>query len=105
MWARTEPLLPGKATDPGITAADYRQFLEAVLWRDLPGHFGNWKSIFKRFRRWALSGIFEQIFNEPRDEFDLEYEFVDGTIVPTYQKAASARGGASKQGPDATGAA
>ncbi len=89
MWARTRPMLPGKATDPGVTAAVGRQFLEAVLWRirtgspwrDLPEHFGNWNSVFKRFRRWALSGIFETVFNEPPDEFDLEYIFVDGTIV------------------------
>ncbi len=48
MWARIEPILPGKATDPGVTAADNRMFLEAVLWRtrtgspwrDLPEHFG-----------------------------------------------------------------
>ncbi len=48
MWARTRPMLPGKATDPGVTAAVGRQFLEAVLWRtrtgspwrDLPESFG-----------------------------------------------------------------
>ncbi len=48
MWARIELMLPGKATDPGVTAAVGRQFLEAVLWRihtgspwrDLPEHFG-----------------------------------------------------------------
>ncbi len=48
MWARTRPMLPGKATDPGVTAAVGRMFLEAVLWRirtgspwrDLPEHFG-----------------------------------------------------------------
>ena len=32
MWERIEPLLSGKATDPGRTA-DNRLFLEAVLWR------------------------------------------------------------------------
>ena len=101
MWARIEPMLPGKATDPGVTAADNRMFLEAVLWRirtgspwrDLPGHFGNWNSVFKRFRRWALAGIFETVFNELSDEFDLEYVFVDGTIVQAHQKAAGAKGG------------
>ncbi len=48
MWARTRPMPPGKATDPGVTAADNRLFLEAVLWRirtgspwrDLPESFG-----------------------------------------------------------------
>ena len=101
MWARVEPILPGKATDPGVTAADNRQFLEAVLWRirtgspwrDLPAHFGKWNSVFKRFRRWALSGVIERVFNVLSDEFDFEYVFVDGTIVSAHQKAAGARGG------------
>ncbi len=113
MWARIEPMLPGKATDPGVTAADNRMFLEAVLWRirtgspwrDLPEHFGNWNSVFKRFRRWALSGVFETVFNELSDEFDLEYVFVDGTIVQAHQKAAGAKGGPRSRVSDAPGAA
>jgi hypothetical protein len=47
-WDRIAPLLPGKAGDPGRTAADNRLFVEAVLWiartsalwRDLPDEFG-----------------------------------------------------------------
>jgi len=43
-WERIAPLLPGKATDCGVTAKDNRLFLEGVLWiartgspwRDLP---------------------------------------------------------------------
>ena len=31
-WARIEAMLPGKASDSGVTAADNRQFIEAVLW-------------------------------------------------------------------------
>ena len=30
-WDRIAPLLPGKNTDPGRTAADNRLFVEAVL--------------------------------------------------------------------------
>ena len=112
MWVRIEPMLPGMATDPGVIAADNRQFLEAVLWRirtgspwrDLPEHFGNWNSVFKRFRRWALSGIFERVFNELSDEFGLEYVFVDGTIVQAHQKAAGAKGGPANRVSDAPGA-
>ena len=92
-------MLPGKATDPGATAADNRQFLEAVLWRtrtgspwrDLLEHFGNW-SVFKRFRRSAVSGVFKYVFNKLSDEFDLDYVFIDGMIVQAHQKASGARG-------------
>jgi len=33
VWSRIWPELPGKSTDRGVTAADNRLFLEAVLWR------------------------------------------------------------------------
>ena len=53
IWAKIAPLLPGKASDRGVTAKDNRLFLEAVLWRvragapwrDLPAEFGNWNSV------------------------------------------------------------
>ena len=31
-WERIKDLLPGKATDCGVTAKDNRLFVEAVLW-------------------------------------------------------------------------
>ena len=63
-WERVAPLLPGQASDSGVTAGDNRLFLEAVLWRvrtglpwrDLPTAFGRWNSVFQRFRRWARAG-------------------------------------------------
>ena len=113
MWARIEPMLPGKATDPGATAADNRRFVEAVLWRfrtgspwrDLPERFGNWNNVFKRFRRWALSGVFERVFSALSEEFNLEWVFVDGTVVQAHQKAAGAKGGPAARGSAAPGAA
>src|SRR3712207_7148085 len=35
-WGKVAPLLPGKASDSGVTARDNRLFLEAVLWRGPP---------------------------------------------------------------------
>jgi transposase len=71
LWERMWPLLPGKAGDPGATGRDTRRFMEAVLWRvrtgspwrDLPKGFGNWNSVFKRFRRWADAGVFESLLS------------------------------------------
>ena len=59
------PLYRGKASDPGKTD-DNRPFLEAVSWlartgspwRDLPAEFGNWNSVFQRYRRWIKGGVF-----------------------------------------------
>ncbi len=113
MWARIEPMLPGRATDPGATAADNRRFVEAVPvrfrtgspWRDLPERFGNWNNVFRRFRRWALSGVSGRVFNALSEEFDLEWVFVDGTIVQAHRKAAGAKGGPAARGSAAPGAA
>jgi transposase len=101
VWEKVAPLLPGKASDPGATARDNRLFLEAVLWRvrtgapwrDLPGDFGRWNSVFQRFRRWVKGGIFERVFACLSGEPDFEYALIDGTIVTAHQKASGARGG------------
>ena len=101
LWAKIAPLLPGKAGDPGATGGDNRRFMEGVLWRvrtgspwrDLPQDFGNWNSVFKRFRRWAKAGVFDRLFNAISDEPDLEHALIDGTIVQAHQKASGAKGG------------
>src|SRR5271167_615199 len=69
-WARMEPHLPGKSSDPGRTGANNRLFVEAVLWlartgspwRDLPDVFGNWNSVFVRFSRWSKDGVWDRLF-------------------------------------------
>jgi len=109
MWARTGDMLPRGKSDPGGTAADSRLLPEAVPvrfrtgspWRDIPGRFGRWGSVSRRFRRWVLSGVPERIFNALSEDFDLERVFVDGTVVQAHQKAA----GAKKGGPPARGSA
>ena len=100
-WAKIADLLPGKVGDPGRSGEDNRRFLEAVLWiartgapwRDLPASFGRWNSVFKRFRRWVLGGVFKRIFSVLRGDLDFEYGIADGTIARVHQKATGAKGG------------
>ena len=102
-WAAIEPLVPGTSRDRGVTAKDTRLFLEAVLWRvrvggpwrDLPPGFGEWNSVFRRFRRWAERGVFQRIFEVVSGDSDFEYVFIDGTIISVHQKASGAKGGLS----------
>jgi transposase len=100
-WERAAPHLPGKVGDPGRSGADNRRFLEAVLWiarvggpwRDLPEIFGNWNSTFKRFRRWALKGVFKRLFEALSGDPDFEYALIDGTIIRVHQHGTGAKGG------------
>jgi putative transposase len=101
-WQRIEQLVPGKDGDKGRHGEDNRLFVDAVLWiarsgapwRDLPEEFGNWNSVFQRFRRWAKKGVWQRIFNALIENPDFEYLIIDSTIVRAHQHAAGAKGGA-----------
>src|SRR5437870_5509880 len=98
-WARVAPLLPGKAGDRGRTAADNRVFVNGVLWvlrsgahwSDLPERYGKYKSVHKRFARWAASGVCERIFRTLTQDTQNEYLMIDSTIVRAHQQAATGR--------------
>lgn len=100
-WERIAPRIPGKPGDPGRHGENNRLFVEAVLWlartgapwRDLPAEFGNWNSIFRRFRRWAKSGVWSRILEVLIEDPDLEHLIIDATIVRAHQHAAGAKGG------------
>jgi transposase len=100
-WERIAPLVPGKRDDPGRSGEDNRLFVEAVFWvvrtgspwRDIPKAFGNWNSIFVRFRRWAKKGVFERVFNVLSGDPDFECAIIDGTIVRVHQHGSGAKGG------------
>ena len=100
-WERIAPLLPGKKGDPGRSGDDNRLSLEGILWivrtgapwRDLPDVFGNWFTVWKRFRRWAIKGVFEKVFKALSGEPDMEYALIDGTIVKVHRHGSGAKGG------------
>ena len=100
-WALMEQHCLGKKTDPGRTGGDGRLFLEAVLWiartgspwRDLPPGFGNWNTVFKRFRDWVKADVFQRMFDALSDEPDMEFAMIDGTIVKVHRHGQGAKGG------------
>lgn len=93
-WQLIAHLLPGKEGDVGVTAADNRLFINAILWigrsgapwRDLPERFGLWNSVYQRFRRWAKEGVWQAVFQALQDP-DLEWLMIDSTVVRAHQHA------------------
>jgi transposase len=81
-----------------------RVFINAVLWkvrtgapwRDLPERFGPWKTIYSRFRRWALAGHFQAIFEALQVDVDDQWNAIDGSYVRAHQHSAGGKGGSSE---------
>lgn len=100
-WERIADLLPGKARDPGRTAADIRLFVNGVLWvlrsgahcHDLPDRYSKPKSVHKRFSRWAKARVWEWVFAVLTADRRNEYLMLDTTPVRAHQQDTTGKGG------------
>jgi len=98
-WEKIKDLLPGRVESVGRTAVDNRLFVNGVLWvlrsgarwHDLPERYGKYKSVHKRFVRWARSGVWERIFSALVRDHKNQYLMLDSTIVRAHQQAATGR--------------
>lgn len=98
-WRRLAPLLPEMRTRGRPYADDHRLTVEGILWvvrngvpwRELPERFGNWITVYQRFRRWTERGVFQRVFDSLAGELDLSVAMVDGTFVKVHQHAVGAR--------------
>lgn len=98
-WQRLKQALPGGIGRPPTLST--RRFINAVLWkvktgvpwRDLPKRYGKWKTVYSRFRRWAMAGHFQAIFEALQIEVDDDFNAIDGTYIRVHQHAAGGKGG------------
>ena len=106
-FALLDPLLPpqrrpGKAGRPFLP---HRRMLEGIFWihhtgapwRDVPTEYGNWSTVYERFRRWRMSGLFQKILDalesagRKAGKIDFEFSAIDGSVVRAHRSAAGAR--------------
>jgi transposase len=98
-WDRIKDSLPGRVGSVGVTAADNRLFVNAVLyryrtgipWRDLPECLGDWNNTHRRHSRWAKRGVWTSILALLAVDADTEYAMIDSTIVRAHQHSAGAK--------------
>jgi len=102
-WAIFEPFLMTPSAQGGRPPRDHRRVLDGVLWiartgapwRDLPEEFGNWNSVWRQFRRWCESGVWDVLLQALADSggaADL-LQMLDSTIIRAHRCAAGGRGG------------
>ena len=58
--------------------------------RDLPQQFGKWNTVYQRFRRWTVAGVFHRIFEASQGDLDLRAVMVDGSFAKVRQHDAGA---------------
>ena len=98
-WEFIEPFLPPSKFG-GRPALNPRTVFNAILWilcsgaawRDLPKEYGNWNSIYHKFRSWIEAGVFEKILKSLIEDCR-EYYLVeiDSTFCKVHQHAAGVR--------------
>ena len=106
-WDALSRYLPSTLTG-GRPREDDRRVMNGIVWkirsgapwRDVPARYGSWKSIYTRFRRWALDGTFTRMLAGAQADADAAGDIdwlvsVDSTIVRAHQHAAGARKGGS----------
>ena len=106
LWYKIAPLFPDGTGKRGRPATDNRRFFNAVAWvmrsgapwRDLPPDYGNWNSIFVRFRRLAKTGFWENLAANFSDCPDLEWVMLDASHIKVHQHGMGALGGTEDAG-------
>ena len=95
-WDKIKDMLPARDGDGG-RPTDNRLFINAVMhiaktgvaWRDLPPRFGKWNTVYVRFRRWALRGVWQEVFRRVGDR-ELKTLLIDSTAVRVHPHGAGA---------------
>ena len=96
-WKRIKCLFP-EPKKVGRPPLNPRRVFNAVLWilksgarwRDLPARYGNWNSIYHKFRQWCDSGLFKlllQLINA--DGSNATLLEIDSTFCKVHQSACS----------------
>jgi transposase len=87
----------------GRPPANHRRVLDGILWicragapwRDLPEAFGNWNSIWRQFRRWCESGVWDVLLQGLADggrKLDA-LQMIDSTTIRAHRCAAGEKAG------------
>ncbi|MFC8016320.1 IS5 family transposase [Streptomyces cinereoruber] len=99
-WELLAALIPSacrgrpRAEDRRVINGMVYKIRTGVSWRDLPERYGSWKSIYTRFRRYAIAGVFTRALQQIQAQADAAGDIdwlvqIDSTIIRAHQHAAA----------------
>jgi len=102
-WLVIGPLLPPERGRWSRPAQDNRRYFVGMLWvartgsqwRYLPDDYGKWNSVFRRYRRWIKSGIFDAMLETLAELAgqDRKAHMVDSTVIRAHHCAVGIKKG------------
>ncbi len=102
-WSLIGPLLPAERGRGCRPAGNNRPFFEGMMWiartgaqwRHLPEEYGKWNSVFRRYRRWATTGVFDAMLETLAGavERDGRADMIDSTVVRAHHCAVGIKKG------------
>jgi transposase len=98
-WGAIEPLLP--KNQPGARRTDDRRVISGIVhvlksgcrWQDCPSVYGPSTTIYNRFRRWTMRGIWRRLFEALAHADPGDGQALDSTTAKAHRSAAGGKGG------------
>ncbi len=105
-WGIIGTLLPSERGRGCRPAQDNRLYFEGMMWiartgsqwRHLPDEYGKWNSVFRRYRRWVTTGVFEAMLETLGEMVarDATADMIDSTVVLAHHCAVGIKKGLRK---------
>src|SRR3546814_2558177 len=99
-------LLPAERGRGVRPAQDNRRYFEGMMWiartgaqwRHLPDEYGKWNSVFRRYRRWVTTGVFDAMLETLAELAgrDIAADMIDSTVVRAHHYTVGIKKGLSK---------
>jgi transposase len=98
-WGAIESLLP--KNQPGAHRTDDRRVISGIVhvlragcrWQDCPSVYGPPTTIYNRFRRWTMRGLWRRLFEALARAEPGDGQAIDSTTAKAHRSAAGGKGG------------
>jgi len=98
-WAAIDPLLPKNQS--GAHRVDDRRVISGIIhvlkvgcrWQDCPAVYGPPTTVYNRFRRWTIKGVWRRLFAALVELSPDDIQMIDSTSAKAHRSAGGGKGG------------